>query len=111
MELTILGVNSPYPRNGRATLGYLVRQGETRLLLDSGCGVHRRLSEAGLLGMVDGVVQSHLHYDHCADLPAVVLGATIGQGKSGPLPIHLPPGEGRRLHEWLTACGFTFISA
>ncbi|MGE5549141.1 MAG: MBL fold metallo-hydrolase, partial [Bacteroidota bacterium] len=40
-----------------------------------------------------------------------VLGATIGQGKSGPLPIHLPPGEGRRLHEWLTACGFTFISA
>ncbi|MCL6615110.1 MAG: MBL fold metallo-hydrolase, partial [Firmicutes bacterium] len=52
---------------------------------------------------------SHLHCDHSADLPAVVLGATAGRDKSDPLPVYLPAGEGERLQRWLAACGFTFV--
>ncbi|MGE5528480.1 MAG: MBL fold metallo-hydrolase [Patescibacteria group bacterium] len=109
MELMILGVNSPYPRDGRATLGYLVRHGGTNLLLEAGCGIYRRLLEEGLLPGVSAAVMSHLHYDHCADLPAVALGATVGQGRGEPLPVYLPPGEFQRLRSWLGACGFDFV--
>ncbi len=108
MDLTILGVNSPYPRGGHATLGYLVRCGATGVLLDAGCGIYRRLAEDGHLAEVDGIIQSHLHYDHCADLPAIVLGATVGQGRAEPLAVLLPPGETERLQTWFAACGFTF---
>ncbi|MGE5598858.1 MAG: MBL fold metallo-hydrolase [Bacteroidota bacterium] len=109
MKLTILGVNSPFPRDGRATLGYLVRQDETRLLLEAGCGIYRRLAEEGLLDSLDGIVLSHLHYDHCADLPAIVLGTTMGSRRSDPLPVFVPPGQGDRLRSWLDACGFSFV--
>jgi len=109
MYLTILGTDSPFPHKGRATLGYLVGQGDTALLLESGCGISRRLVEEGLLHRISAVVLSHLHYDHCADLPAVVLGATLGSGRAEPLPVYLPPGESERLRQWLDACGFDFV--
>ena len=107
MELTVLGVNSPYPHGGRATLGYLVEQGESRLLLDSGFGIYRRLAEEGLLAKITGVVLSHLHCDHAADLPAVILGAALARERA--IPVYLPPGEGDRLAQWLSACGFCMV--
>jgi len=109
MQLLVLGVNSPYPRGGHATLGYLVEHGGTHLLIETGFGIYRRLDEAGLLAQVDGIVLSHLHCDHCADLPAIVLGATVGRGRTDAIPVFLPPGEAERLDRWLTACGFTFV--
>jgi len=109
MELTILGVRSPYPQAGRATVGYLLEQAGTGLLLDAGFGIYRRLSEEGLFPRLDGILLSHLHYDHCADLPAIILGATVDQGREGKIPVFLPPGESERLNNWLTTCAFTFV--
>ena len=109
MELTILGVRSPYPQAGRATVGYLLEQAGTGLLLDAGFGIYRRLAEEGLFARLDGILLSHLHYDHCADLPAVALGATLDRGREGKIPVFLPPGEGARLNDWLTTCAFSFV--
>ena len=111
MKMRILGVNSPYPRHGQATLGYFVTEEDAGWLLDSGCGIYRRLNEDHLFAKLDAVILTHLHYDHCADLPAVVLGATVGQGRERPLPVFLPPGETARLEKWLEACGFGFAAA
>ena len=109
MELTILGVRSPYPQAGRATVGYLLEQAGTGLLLDAGFGIYRRLAEEGLFDRLDGILLSHLHCDHCADLAAIILGATVGRGRDERIPVFLPPGEGERLNDWLTACAFTFV--
>ncbi|NLG85106.1 MAG: MBL fold metallo-hydrolase [Firmicutes bacterium] len=109
MELFILGVESPYPRRGRATLGYTLMQEGFLLVLETGFGIHRRLAEEGLLDRVEGILLSHLHCDHSADLPAVILGVTVGRGRKEPLPVYLPPGEVARLREWLCACGFAFV--
>ncbi len=109
VELIILGVNSPYPKKGLATLGYTVAEGGTFIQLEAGFGIYRRLAEEGLLGRLTALALSHLHCDHAADLPAVVLGATAGAGRAEPLPVYLPPDQGERLRAWLTACGFTFI--
>ena len=71
MELFILGAESPYPRRGRATLGYTLAHAGFLLVLETGFGIHRRLAEEGLLDRVGGILLSHLHCDHSADLPAV----------------------------------------
>ena len=39
MELTILGMNGPFPAPGSATSGYLLTAGKARIALDMGSGV------------------------------------------------------------------------
>lgn len=109
MELFVLGAESPFPRRGRATLGYTLDHEGFLLVLETGFGIHRRLAEEGLLNRVEGVLLSHLHSDHSADLPAVVLATTVGQKKDRPLPVYLPEGEADRLRQWLSTCGFGFV--
>lgn len=68
MKLTVLGRYGPYAGPGGACTGYLVRAGDTRVLLDCGNGVLSRLQEHCRLDQLDAVVLSHLHADHCSDL-------------------------------------------
>ncbi len=68
MELSVLGRYSPFPRAGGACPGYLVRSGESNLLLECGSGTLSRLAEFIALSDLDHVIVSHLHGDHCADL-------------------------------------------
>jgi ribonuclease BN (tRNA processing enzyme) len=72
MRLTVVGCSGSYPGPESPASCYLLEaehQGRTwRLLLDLGSGalgaLHRYVDPA----MVDGVVLSHLHADHCLDL-------------------------------------------
>ncbi|HWQ05925.1 MAG TPA: MBL fold metallo-hydrolase [Feifaniaceae bacterium] len=68
MYLTVLGRYGPYPRSGGACSGYLLEDGETRVLIDCGAGVFARLIEFVSPEELSAVVLSHLHYDHCSDL-------------------------------------------
>ena len=68
MFLTVLGRHGPYPRPNGACSGYLVEDGETRVLVDCGAGVFARLIEYARPEALDAIVLSHLHYDHCSDL-------------------------------------------
>lgn len=68
MLLTVLGRYGPYPRVGGACSGYLLEDGNTRVLIDCGAGVFARLIEYYRPEELSAVVLSHLHYDHCSDL-------------------------------------------
>lgn len=68
MRLTVLGKYGPYPKEGGATSGYLVEEGDTKLVLDMGSGTLSRLIGLVDLKEVDGIYVSHLHNDHVSDL-------------------------------------------
>jgi ribonuclease BN (tRNA processing enzyme) len=69
MLLTVLGSGSCELRADRSSPAYLLQAAGFSLLLDLGAGAWRRLTEAGLdPAQVGGVVLSHSHPDHLADL-------------------------------------------
>lgn len=94
MKLTILGCHGPYPGPGRATSGYLLEEGETRILVDCGSGVLGRLQRYCALSGLTAVFLSHLHGDHVADM--AVMGYAIDfalrrREREHPLPVYAPP--------------------
>ena len=68
MELTVLGAYGPYPACGGGTSSYLVRGERGAIALDFGSGALGRLQRVIPLSHLQGVVLSHLHYDHICDL-------------------------------------------
>ena len=73
MWLTVLGRCGGYAGAGGACAGYLVDAGGSRLLIDAGYGAVARLLEWGPASAVSGLILSHLHPDHVADVPALQL--------------------------------------
>jgi ribonuclease BN (tRNA processing enzyme) len=68
-ELTVLGAGPAWSdRPGSSGAAYLVRGGETAILLDLGQGSFPRLIDAIEPSTLDGVLISHLHPDHFIDL-------------------------------------------
>lgn len=75
MWVTVLGSGTAVPEPDRFPAGYLVEHGAHRLLVDLGPGVLRRAAQVGVdLGDLDGVLLTHYHTDHCADLAALLFG-------------------------------------
>ncbi len=69
MELTVLGKYGPYGKAGvGAASGYLVCDGDFKMLCDMGSGVLSRLINTVDVKQLDGIFISHLHYDHTSDL-------------------------------------------
>lgn len=68
MKIDILGFCGGYPWNGGATAGYLITTEQGQILLDCGSGVMRNLTKLTDITQISGVVLSHLHFDHMADV-------------------------------------------
>ena len=69
MELTVLGAGPAYTnRPGATGAAYLVRDGDTGILLDLGQGSFPRLMAEIEPSILDAVFISHLHPDHFIDL-------------------------------------------
>lgn len=68
MELTVLGNNGPFPGAGSACSGYLLEDGETRLLIDCGNGVLANLQKIIPIEKIDAIILTHLHSDHISDM-------------------------------------------
>ncbi|MGH2842777.1 MAG: MBL fold metallo-hydrolase, partial [Solirubrobacteraceae bacterium] len=68
MEITVLGKSPAVPDADGACSGYLVSEGDFRLVIDCGTGVVGRLRAFCELTEVDAVVITHVHADHIADL-------------------------------------------
>lgn len=70
MKLTVLGINGPFPAPGGACSGYLLSSdsGRTNLLIECGPGVLARLTRFIDITKLDGIVLTHLHYDHMSDM-------------------------------------------
>lgn len=64
----ILGESAPYPAPGGATTGYLVNTGEGWFLIDCGSGILAELLRHISLSELKGVIITHYHADHIADL-------------------------------------------
>jgi ribonuclease BN (tRNA processing enzyme) len=68
IELTVLGCAGSHPGPGRLCSGYLVRSGDTSVLMDAGNGSTANLQRSMALRDLDAIVISHRHVDHCVDL-------------------------------------------
>ena len=77
MKLTVIGCHGAYPDAGGATSGYLIEEGNVKVLLDCGSGVLAGLQRYCPLSELDAVILSHYHPDHCADLGCLQYAAMI----------------------------------
>ena len=66
MRLTVLGSAGTYPVPGRPASGYLIERDGTRVWCDAGPGTMVALPVD--LDMIDAVMVSHRHPDHCLDV-------------------------------------------
>ena len=93
LDLTCLGTSDAFGSLGRHNAGYLVASETGRLLVDAGPGILSALKSLGEApGQIDAIVISHLHGDHFAGIPFLLLEFTYQSPRERPLQIIGPPG-------------------
>ena len=103
MELHVIGCHGPYPVAGGCTSGYLIEHKGKALLMDCGAGVMGRLMQLWDPAALEGVLLSHLHFDHASDLLVMRYYLEIA-GKT--LPVYVPPEDDSPFRALLTAPAF-----
>ena len=68
MNLTIIGSSAAYAPASRANASYLIREKETKVLVDAGNGSISRLFDVIDPAELDALIISHMHMDHFGDL-------------------------------------------
>jgi ribonuclease BN (tRNA processing enzyme) len=93
VRITVLGKSPSWQDADGACSGYLVEEGDLRLLVECGNGVFAKLRRFADWAAIDAVVVSHLHADHFLDLIPYSYALTYA-----PLPrraarpaLHAPP--------------------
>jgi len=94
LAVRVLGSGGPIVDDERASAGYVVLlDGRPRLLVDAGGGVALRLAQAGVAPRnLDGLLVSHTHVDHTADLIALLKSASFAT-RSAPMTVLGPSGD------------------
>ncbi|MGI6565949.1 MAG: MBL fold metallo-hydrolase [Firmicutes bacterium] len=95
MDLRIIGRSSPYAGPGEAAVGYVVDNEGGHMMLECGTGVVAKYLQRYKLSELQGVIISHLHPDHSADLFPLGFAIlhSLQQGlRSRPVHLYLPPG-------------------
>ncbi len=107
MKLTVIGAGAAVPRPGGACSGYLVEDGDTRILLDCGSGVYSRLQQVVDPFSLAAVFISHLHPDHFLDLIPFRYALRYALGSRPPEPpqLWLPPGAIETLEKFAVSFG------
>jgi ribonuclease BN (tRNA processing enzyme) len=98
IKLQVLGSGGPELDDGRHSSGYLVwYKNKARVLIDAGAGSSVEYGQSGaLFEDLQGILLTHLHVDHSADLPAFIKGSyftsrTSDIGLYGPASNNLMP--------------------
>ncbi|MFZ0873504.1 MAG: MBL fold metallo-hydrolase, partial [Pseudonocardiaceae bacterium] len=99
MLLTVLGCSGSVPGPESPASGYLVRAGNTSVVLDLGNGTFGMLQRYLDPFALDGIILSHLHPDHCADISALTVYRRYHshQPPCDVLPVYGPPDTAERL--------------
>ena len=100
MRLTVLGCAGSGPGPTSPASSYLITAGDTRLLVDLGNGSFGVLQRHLDPWLLDGVVLSHLHADHCADMANLVVHRRyhpLRPAAVAPLPVFGPADTATRL--------------
>src|SRR5205085_3572223 len=97
--LTVLGCSGSVPAAESPASGYLVRAGGASVVLDLGNGAFGALQRYLDPFTLDGLVLSHLHPDHCADVSALTVYRRYHPNPPSlaALPLYGPPDAAERL--------------
>lgn len=93
MRLTILGNNGPFPSAGGACSGYLVTEGNKKILIDCGNGVLSNLQKFVKFEELDAIILTHLHSDHMSDMMVLKYAVQIKMNRGfnlKPLDVYTP---------------------
>jgi ribonuclease BN (tRNA processing enzyme) len=71
VRLRVLGSNGTYPTPGRPASGYLVEHADSLVMVDAGPGTVAAFQEWASPGRLDALVVTHIHPDHCSDVPVL----------------------------------------
>jgi ribonuclease BN (tRNA processing enzyme) len=73
LTIEVLGSGTSIPAADRRPPAYLVRHGDVSVLLECGAGCTSSMAQAGVnLTQLTGIVLTHFHLDHTAELPALL---------------------------------------
>lgn len=109
MKLQVVGSSGTFPVQGRPASGYLIEQSGTRVWCDAGPGTFVNLPVDSY--MIDAIVISHQHPDHCSDVFTAFHTWTYCPDPRTNVPIYAPQavwdrvsgfldgGQGSRLRE------------
>lgn len=100
VQVTFLGAGDAFNASGRCHASYLISTDSARVLLDCGATTLYALKRMGLDGnAIDAVCISHLHGDHFAGLPFLLLECVFETPRQRPLILVGPPGTGQRVND------------
>lgn len=88
MKVHVVGSSGTFPGPGRPAAGYVFEHGDTRVWCDAGPGTFMSLPFDS--DMIDAVVISHQHPDHCSDLLAAYHAWTFRPNPRDPVPLYAP---------------------
>lgn len=92
MLVKVLGTQSPYSKGNHHCPGFLVKDGDSKILLDCGSGIHNHMNFPDNLDGLS-IILTHLHRDHYNDVfifqYASHVFRKLGRVKK-PLSIYLP---------------------
>ncbi len=93
LTVAFCGTGSPLPDPTRVQSCTAVIAGSRVFVVDAGSGSARNLAFMGVPGRaIDGVLLTHFHSDHIADVPGVALLRWVDNAQVQPLPIYGPQG-------------------
>lgn len=92
MELILLGTSAAHPTVERASSGYLISKGDTKVLVDMGSGVVRNLMRWTDPRKLSAIVISHLHQDHFIDIYPLYYYLAFHESENLPLDVYAPEG-------------------
>ncbi|OPZ84803.1 MAG: Ribonuclease Z [Firmicutes bacterium ADurb.Bin419] len=93
MKITILGNNGPFPSAGGACSGYLLTEGDKKILIDCGNGVLSNLQKFVKIEELDAIILTHLHSDHMSDMMVLRYAVQIKMNKGHaikPIDVYAP---------------------
>ncbi len=90
MRLIVLGSSGTYPAPSNPASGYLIESGGTRVWSEAGPGTFAALTRTLDLELLDAVVVSHRHPDHCMDLVSAYHAFAYGPTSRRGIPLYAP---------------------
>lgn len=105
MKITVLGCYAPYAPAHGACNGYLLEEGNTRIMLECGNGSFAKLQQHLDFRRLDALIITHYHPDHFHDYHCIrhAIAGSIKDGtRREPLTVYAPA-EGepwREMKEW-----------
>lgn len=97
LSVTVAGSSGGYSGPGGACSSYLVRHGESTLVLDLGSGALGNLLKHVDPDGIGAVVLSHMHFDHYADLYGLLTARRFWERRLPPLDVIAPSGAFERI--------------